>query len=46
VLEARTNLANLAQSSVGTNILTGGFSYFSDPQWTNYPGRYYRLHSP
>ena len=23
--------------------LTGGASYFSDPQWTNYPVRFYRL---
>jgi len=21
-------------------------SYFSDPQWTNYPARFYRLRSP
>ena len=25
---------------------TGGMSYFSDPQWTNYPSRFYRLRSP
>jgi hypothetical protein len=25
--------------------LTGGSSYFSDPDWTNYPGRFYRLRS-
>ena len=29
-----------------TNILTGGSCYFSDPQWTNYPVRCYRLRSP
>jgi len=29
-----------------TNTLTGGVFYFSDPQWTNYPGRFYRLRSP
>jgi hypothetical protein len=46
VVEACTDLANPVWSPVGTNTLTGGSSYFSDPQWTNYPGRYYRLRSP
>lgn len=26
--------------------LTNGLIYFSDPQWTNYPYRYYRIRSP
>jgi hypothetical protein len=43
VVEACTNLANPVWSQVGTNTLTGGSSYFSDPQWTNYPARFYRL---
>ena len=46
VVEACTNLANPIWSPVGTNTLTGGSSYFSDPQWTNYPARFYRLRSP
>jgi hypothetical protein len=46
VVEACTNLANPAWTPVGTNTLTGGSSYFSDSQWTNYPGRFYRLRSP
>ena len=46
VVEACTNLANPVWSPVGTNTLTGGSSYFSDPQWTNYPARFYRLRSP
>jgi len=46
VVEACTNLANPAWCPVGTNTLTGGSSYFSDPDWTNYPGRFYRLRSP
>jgi hypothetical protein len=29
-----------------TNTLTGGSCYFSDPNWTNYPVRCYRLRSP
>ncbi|HXR04663.1 MAG TPA: leucine-rich repeat domain-containing protein, partial [Verrucomicrobiae bacterium] len=43
VVQACTNLANPVWSPVGTNILTGGSSYFSDPQWTNYTCRFYRL---
>jgi hypothetical protein len=46
VVEASTNLANPVWSPVGTNTLTGGASYFSDPRWTNYPARFYRLRSP
>jgi hypothetical protein len=46
VVEACTNLANHTWSPVGTNTLTGGWSYFSDPYWTNYPGRFYRLRQP
>lgn len=46
VVEATANLANPTWSPVHTNTLTGGSSYFSDPQWTNYPGRFYRLRSP
>ena len=43
VVEASTNLANPVWSPVSTNTFTGGTSYFSDPQWTNYPARFYRL---
>jgi hypothetical protein len=46
VVEASTNLANPLWSPVATNTLTTGSSYFSDPQWTNYRGRFYRLRSP
>ena len=46
VVEACTNLANPAWSLVGTNTLAGGASYFSDPQWTNYRSRFYRLRLP
>jgi hypothetical protein len=44
VVEASTDL--ISWQPVGTNTITGGSSYFSDPQWTNYPGRFYRLRSP
>ena len=46
VVEACTNFTNPVWQPVQTNILTGGSCYFSDPQWTNYPGRFYRLRSP
>jgi hypothetical protein len=45
-VDACTNLANPTWTPVGTNTLTDGSSYFSDPQWINYPGRFYRLRSP
>jgi hypothetical protein len=46
VVEACTNFANPVWQPVQTNTLTGGSCYFSDPQWTNYPVRLYRLRSP
>jgi hypothetical protein len=46
VVEASTNLASSIWSAVNTNVLTNGWFYFSDPQWTNYPARVYRIRSP
>jgi len=46
VVETCTNLANPVWSPLKTNTLTGGWAYFSDPQWTNYRARFYRLRSP
>ena len=47
VVEACTDLANPVWLPVSTNTLSSsGTSFFSDPQWTNYPGRFYRLRSP
>jgi hypothetical protein len=46
VVEASTNLSNPVWQPVQTNTLTSGMAYFSDPQWTNYPSRFYRLRSP
>ena len=45
VVEACTDLTQPVWSPVGTNTLTDGSSYFSDPQWTNRPARFYRLRS-
>ena len=46
VVESCTDISNPNWQPVQTTTLTGGSSYFSDPQWTNYPERFYRLRSP
>jgi hypothetical protein len=46
VVEACTNLANPVWTPLRTVTLTNGSFYFSDPQWTNYPSRYYSLQMP
>jgi hypothetical protein len=46
VVEACTDLTLPDWSPVGTNVLNEGWSYFSDPQWTNYASRFYRIRSP
>ena len=43
VVEASTNLVNW--QPVQTNTVAGSPIQFSDPQWTNYPCRYYRVRS-
>ncbi len=45
VVEACTNLACPVWTPVTNVMLTNSF-YFSDPQWTNYPARYYGLGFP
>jgi len=46
VVEACTNLTNPVWSLLRTNTLVGDTLYFSDPQWTNHPTRFYRLRWP
>jgi len=46
VIEAGTNLANPTWYPLQTNILNGNPLYFSDPNWSNYPSRFYRLRWP
>jgi hypothetical protein len=41
IVQATTNLANPVWTPLATNSLVSGTNYFSDPQWTNYPQRYY-----
>jgi hypothetical protein len=43
---ACTNPANQTWAPLQTCTLTNGSIYFSDPDWTNYPARYYRIRSP
>jgi hypothetical protein len=45
VVEAATDLSNPFWSPLTTNALSGGTFYFTDPQWTNYPSRFYRVRS-
>ncbi len=45
VVEASTNPASAMWIPVCTNVLASGSSYFSDPQWASYPGRFYRIRS-
>jgi hypothetical protein len=46
VVEACTDLGAPAWTPVKTNTLVGGTAYFSDPEWSNHPSRFYRLRSP
>lgn len=55
-VDAATNLNNPIWTALATNVISNGrvtngvlingVSYFSDPQWSNYPERIYRLRSP
>jgi len=46
VVESCADLADRIWNPLQTNTLTGGSLYFSDPQWTNYPSRFYRVRWP
>jgi hypothetical protein len=46
VVEASTDLANPNWLPLQTNTLTGSPLYFSDPNWTNYGSRFYRVTWP
>ena len=46
VVEACSDLGGQVWSPISINLLTDGSSYFSDPQWTNHPSRFYRLRTP
>ena len=46
VVEACTNLRNPVWTPLTNVTLTNGSVHFSDPQWTNYPTRYYGIGFP
>ncbi len=46
VVEACTNLASPVWVPLQSASLTNGSFYFNDPQWTNYPGRFYGIGWP
>jgi hypothetical protein len=46
VVEACASLANANWVPLQSLNLTNGAFYFSDPNWTNYPARNYRIRSP
>ncbi len=46
IVEACTDLVHPSWLPLGTNSLSTGSGYFSDFDWTNYPARFYRIHSP
>jgi hypothetical protein len=46
VVEACANLSNPVWTGLKTVTLTNGLFYFSDSQWSNYPGRYYCVTAP
>jgi hypothetical protein len=45
-VKAGTGLVSIVSTDTCTNTISSDLYYFSDPQWTNYPGRFYRLRSP
>jgi hypothetical protein len=46
LIEGSTGFVGQPWVSLQTCTLTNGSIYFNDPQWTNYPGRFYRIRSP
>ena len=46
VIDAAASLANPSWVPLQRLNLTNGAFYFTDPNWTNYPARFYRIRSP
>jgi hypothetical protein len=46
MVDASSNLSSPNWQPIQTNALTVGTFYFTDPQWTSHPSRFYRLRSP
>jgi hypothetical protein len=45
IVDATVDLKNPNWLPLTTNVLNGGTFSFTDPQWMNYPVRFYRVHS-
>ena len=45
-VEVCDDLATAVWIPLQTVTLAAGSFYFTDPQWTNYPSRFYRISSP
>jgi len=43
VIEVSTNLMNPVWIPLQTNVFSSDSFFFSDPQWMNYPSRFYRI---
>ena len=46
VVETATGGLGSNWAPISTNALINGWVDFSDPEWTNYPSRFYRIRSP
>lgn len=46
VVDAVTDLTQTMWTPLFNGVVTNGEVYFSDPQWTNYPIRFYRIRAP
>jgi hypothetical protein len=46
VVDAGTNVAPSSWLPLFNGTISNGEVYFIDPQWTNYPSRFYRIRSP
>jgi hypothetical protein len=46
VVEAASSLASTIWVTLQSCTLTNGSTYFSDPQWADYPSHFYRIRSP
>ena len=46
VVESCTNLSKPEWTPLATNVLLNGVASISDPNWTNYPSRFYRVTWP
>ncbi len=46
LVEACTDPATSEWSTVGTPMVSGGTTYFSDSEWAQYTARFYRVRAP